>query len=215
MRGLKRTSCLCRSDSMHGTTGIGSPQRPIAAGLRVAGGGNYPEKWVGDISEVEVYGNLRVTGERRRSGVVDQIGVNGGAVLVEIIALSLRSNESPARWAIESLDREFFQLWLCLEVRHGAFFQIGKDLKCPAEALTFRALAQVVLDPRPRDDTAGGKSFLCVDAVMHREHDLLHLVGALRAACGLASGLNRRQQQGHQNPDDGNDDQQLDQSKTV
>jgi hypothetical protein len=27
--------------------------------------------------------------------------------------------------------------------------------------------------------------------------------------------LNRRQQQGHQNPDDVNDDQQLDQSKTV
>jgi len=41
------------------------------------------------------------------------------------------------------------------------------------------------------------------------------LIGALDAASGLTGGLNRRQQQRDQNPDDRDHHQQFDQGKTV
>jgi len=50
--------------------------------------------------------------------------------------------------------------------------------------------------------------------VVQRKPELLHVVDALRAASGLASRLNRRQQQGDQNRDDGDHDQQLDQRES-
>ena len=48
---------------------------------------------------------------------------------------------------------------------------------------------------------------------MHRQADLLEVVGALRPAGRLTRRLNRREQQGDQHGDDGDDDQKLDQSK--
>ena len=43
---------------------------------------------------------------------------------------------------------------------------------------------------------------------------LLQIVVALRAAGGLASGLDGRQQQGHQDPDDGDHHQQFDERES-
>jgi len=43
---------------------------------------------------------------------------------------------------------------------------------------------------------------------------LLQVVGALHSTGSLSCGLDRRQQQGHQNADNGNHDEQLDKSKS-
>jgi hypothetical protein len=42
---------------------------------------------------------------------------------------------------------------------------------------------------------------------------LLQIVNALRPPACLASGLDRRQQKGHEDPDDRNNDQQFDERK--
>jgi len=50
--------------------------------------------------------------------------------------------------------------------------------------------------------------------VVHRDPNLLQVVHALRSPRGLAGRLDGRQEQGHQNPNDGDHHQQLDQRKT-
>jgi hypothetical protein len=50
--------------------------------------------------------------------------------------------------------------------------------------------------------------------VLKSQTNLLQVVNALRSPRRLARRLNRRQQQGHQNPDNGNDHQQLNQGET-
>jgi hypothetical protein len=50
---------------------------------------------------------------------------------------------------------------------------------------------------------------------MQTQTDLLEIIHALGTASGLASCLHRRQQQGHQDADDGDHHQQLDQRKTA
>jgi hypothetical protein len=57
--------------------------------------------------------------------------------------------------------------------------------------------------------------FELVVVIDGRQRDILNIVGASRAAGGFAGGLNRRQKQGYENADDRNDDQQLNQRKTV
>jgi hypothetical protein len=49
--------------------------------------------------------------------------------------------------------------------------------------------------------------------VVQRQADLFEVVAALHAPSGLASGLDRRQEQGDQDADDGNHDKQLNQCK--
>jgi hypothetical protein len=46
------------------------------------------------------------------------------------------------------------------------------------------------------------------------EADLLHVVGALDSASGLAGGLNCRQQERDQHRDDGDHDEKFDQGET-
>jgi hypothetical protein len=60
---------------------------------------------------------------------------------------------------------------------------------------------------------AGWVRLLDVDVFGQRQPDLLEIVGAAGAAGTFAGGLNRRQQQAYQHPDDGDDDEQLDQGK--
>jgi hypothetical protein len=45
------------------------------------------------------------------------------------------------------------------------------------------------------------------------EGDLLEVIRTLHAAGSLAGGLHRRQEEGHQDADDGDDDEQLDERK--
>jgi len=49
---------------------------------------------------------------------------------------------------------------------------------------------------------------------MQRNDNLMQIVTARHASSRFTSGLNRRQQQRHQNANDGNDHQQLDQGET-
>src|SRR5262249_15406634 len=54
-----------------------------------------------------------------------------------------------------------------------------------------------------------------VRVVHDGEADLLEVVDAMRAACGLARRLHGRQQQGDQDGDDRDDDEELDQGETA
>ena len=49
---------------------------------------------------------------------------------------------------------------------------------------------------------------------VYRQGQLLQVIGAGHPPRGLARGLDRRQQQGNQNADDGDDDQEFDEGKT-
>jgi hypothetical protein len=49
---------------------------------------------------------------------------------------------------------------------------------------------------------------------MHREGELLQVVGAFGAARCLAGGLHCGQEQGHKHPDDRDDDKQFDKRKS-
>ena len=51
--------------------------------------------------------------------------------------------------------------------------------------------------------------------IVRREYELPQPVDAVRAASRFARRLNGRQQERHQDADDGNDDKELDQCKTV
>jgi hypothetical protein len=51
--------------------------------------------------------------------------------------------------------------------------------------------------------------------ILTGDSDLLEVVRAMRAAGRFSGRLNRRQQQSHQDPDDGDNDQQLHQRKTA
>ena len=50
--------------------------------------------------------------------------------------------------------------------------------------------------------------------VVDRQSQLLEVVGALHAAGRLAGGLHRRQEQGHQDADNGDHDEELDERET-
>ena len=63
--------------------------------------------------------------------------------------------------------------------------------------------------------TLGGKRFLRDFVVQHGQAELLEIVLALAAAGRFAGRLNRRQQQGDEDADDGDHDQQLNQSKSA
>ena len=52
-----------------------------------------------------------------------------------------------------------------------------------------------------------GNALPCVVMVLNREADLLQIVLTLRASRRFAGGLNRRQQEGDQDPDDRDHDQ--------
>jgi hypothetical protein len=60
---------------------------------------------------------------------------------------------------------------------------------------------------------AGGKSLVCGDVVLDAEADLTQMILTLRAAGGLARRLNRWQQQGNEDANNGNHDEQFDESK--
>ena len=51
--------------------------------------------------------------------------------------------------------------------------------------------------------------------IVHRQADLAEVIGALCPPRCLAGGLNRRQQQGHQDADDRDHDQQFDKRKAA
>ena len=55
----------------------------------------------------------------------------------------------------------------------------------------------------------------CRDVIVQSQGQLLQVVGALDAACCLASRLDRRQQQGDQHGNDGDDDQKFNQCETA
>jgi len=59
--------------------------------------------------------------------------------------------------------------------------------------------------------SAGRKHAEGVDMVLHGQANLLELVLALRSSGCFSSGLDGREQQSHQNPDDRNHDQKFDQ----
>src|SRR5437762_3323790 len=83
-----------------------------------------------------------------------------------------------------------------------------------------RSLVAVIGDPgaaERQDDAvdvarqAAGHIVIVVQA----DAELLEVVAALRPPGRLASGLHRRQEQGDQNADDGNDDEQLDEREAA
>ena len=72
-------------------------------------------------------------------------------------------------------------------------------------------LHQVPPQPRVAVDPAGREAADGVVVVVHGQADLLQVVDALRPAGGLPRRLDRREQEGDQDRDDGDDDEQLDQ----
>ncbi len=56
---------------------------------------------------------------------------------------------------------------------------------------------------------------MCRFVSLQREHDLLDVVDALRSPRRFSGRLDRRQEQGHENSNDGDHDEQLDERKTV
>ena len=68
---------------------------------------------------------------------------------------------------------------------------------------------EIVSDPTRRQPVLG------VVMELQREADLFQIVGALRTSSRLARRLHRRQEQGNQHPDDGDDDQQFDLRKAA
>ena len=62
--------------------------------------------------------------------------------------------------------------------------------------------------------SAPGRSAARLLVVVHRQADLLEVIGALNAAARLARRLHGRQEQGDQDRDDGDDHQQLDQCES-
>ena len=94
----------------------------------------------------------------------------------------------------------------------SALFQVRKDRKGPPPRL-HRAveirIAGPVIPP-----TAGWKRPQGRLVVQHRQPQLFLMIHALQSSGRLPGRLDRRQQQGDQDPNNGNYDQQLDQRET-
>ena len=58
------------------------------------------------------------------------------------------------------------------------------------------------------------ETVVCVEVIVQRETDLFEVIFALGSPSGLTGLLHGRQQQGHQDGDDRDDDQQLDERET-
>ena len=93
---------------------------------------------------------------------------------------------------------------LLVELRHR--HELAEVLSDPAAAR--RRVAKLI-------GVAHREAAVDVVVVLHRQGELLEVVGALCPACGLAGRLHRRQQQGDQHADDGDDHEQLDQGEAA
>ena len=91
---------------------------------------------------------------------------------------------------------------------------IRQDIECPRSRL-IGAKTQVGVANPAIAEAVRRHMFICVGVVVKSEAELLEIVLALHAASRFARCLHGGQQQRNKHADDGNDDEQLDERKTM